>query len=173
MINEEKAVNPERTVRLTFLITTIALCFWLGGLVLAPYLSSRTSPWSNLAYAVYSPVCHQVEGRSLRCFGQPLAVCARCTGIYLGFFLGLGLYPFLRGWRQLRLPSGRVFFIVSAPIVVDTAANFLRLWQTSNALRLASGVIWGTILPFYFVTGVADLLISREKKRLKSAPGSP
>jgi uncharacterized membrane protein len=149
------------------------LCFWLGGLVLAPYLRSRSSPWAALAYAFYKPLCHQVASRSLHCFGHPLAVCARCTGIYLGFLLGLGLYPFLRGWRQLRLPSGRVFFIVSTPIMVDTAANFLRLWQTSNAVRLASGVIWGTILPFYFITGLADLLISREKKRLKSVPRSP
>ena len=141
--------------------------------MLAPYLKSRSSPWATLAYAVYKPLCHQVAGRSLHCFSHPLAVCARCTGIYLGFLLGLGLYPFLRGWRQLRLPSARVFFIVSTPIVVDTAANFLRLWQTSNALRLATGVIWGTILPFYFITGLADLLISREKKRLKSAPRSP
>jgi uncharacterized membrane protein len=168
-----KDIQPERTVRLTFLITTIAYFLWLGGIMLAPYLRSRSSPWSGLAYALYSPVCHQVEGRSLRCFGQPLAVCARCTGVYLGFLIGLGLYPFLRGWRRLALPGSRVFFIFSGPIVVDAAANFLGLWQTSNALRLASGILWGPILPFYFITGIADLLISRKRKGLKSASISP
>jgi uncharacterized membrane protein len=167
------ASEPKKTILLTFLVTTIAYLLWLGGLLLAPYLRSQSSPWAGLAYAVYSPVCHQVAGRSLRCFGQPLAVCARCTGIYLGFLLGLGLYPFLRGWQRLSLPAGRVFFFISAPIILDTAANFLRLWQTSNAVRLATGFIWGTILPFYFITGIADLIISRKKKRLKSAPGYP
>jgi uncharacterized membrane protein len=170
---EEKAFEPRRTVLLTFLITAMAYSLWLGGILLAPYLRSRSSPWSGLAYAVYSPVCHQVAGRSLLCFGQPLAVCARCTGIYLGFLLGLGLYPLLRGWRRISLPAGRVFIIVSAPIMLDTAGNFLRLWQTPNAVRLATGVFWGTILPFYFIAGIADLFISRQKNRLKSEPGSP
>jgi uncharacterized membrane protein len=170
---ENKTFEPKKTILLTFLITTIAYWLWLGGMLLAPYLRSQSSPWAGLAYAVYSPVCHQVPGRSLRCFGQPLAVCARCTGIYLGFLLGLGLYPLLRGWQRLSLPAGRVFFFISAPIILDTAANSLRLWQTSNAVRLATGFVWGTILPFYFITGIADLIISRKKKRLKSAPGYP
>ena len=173
MNQEAKDPGPKRTVLLTYLITTIAYSLWLGGILLAPYLRSRSSPWSGLAYAVYSPICHQVAARSLLCFGHPLAVCARCTGIYLGFFLGLGLYPLLRGWQRLSLPAGRVFFFISAPIMLDTAANFLRLWQTSNGVRLATGFVWGTILPFYFITGIADLIISRKKKRLKSAPGYP
>jgi uncharacterized membrane protein len=170
---EGKAFEPKRTVLLAFLITTMAYSLWLGGILLAPYLRSRSSPWAGLAYAIYRPVCHQVAERCLRCFGQPLAVCARCSGIYLGFLLGLGLYASLRRWRRLSLPAARAFFFVSAPIVLDTAANFLRLWHTPNAIRLATGVIWGTILPFYFVTGIADLFISRQKNRLKSAPGSP
>lgn len=169
----ELAFDLKKTIFLTFLITALGYWLWFGGILLAPYLRSRSSPWASFAYAVYSPVCHQIAGRSLRCFGRPLAVCARCTGIYLGFLIGLGLYPFLRGWQRLSLPSSRVFYLVSAPILLDTTANFLRLWQTANGARLASGVIWGTILPFYFITGVADLVISRKKKRLKSAPGSP
>jgi uncharacterized membrane protein len=151
----------------------MAYSLWVGGILLAPYLRSRNSPWSGLAYAVYSPVCHQVADRSLLCFGQPLAVCARCTGIYLGFCLGLGFYPFLRGWRRISLPSVPVFLIVSIPIVLDTAANFLGFWQTTAAVRLATGAFWGTLLPFYFIAGIADLLISRQKNRLKSARGSP
>ena len=159
----EKALEHKKIILLAFLVTTMAHLLWLGGILLAPYLRSRSSPWSGLAYAVYSPVCHQVAGRSLRCFGEPLAVCTRCTGIYLGFLLGLGLYPFLRGWRRLSLPAPRIFFFVSGPIVLDTAANFLRLWQTSSAVRLATGVLWGAILPFYFITGLTDLIISRKK----------
>src|SRR3990170_3560751 len=116
----EKALEHKKTILLAFLVTTMAHLLWLGGILLAPYLRSRSSPWSGLAYAVYSPVCHQVAGRSLRCFGEPLAVCTRCTGIYLGFLLGLGLYPFLRGWRRLSLPAPRIFFFVSGPIVLDT-----------------------------------------------------
>jgi len=170
---EANALERKKTVLLTFLITTIAYLLWFGGILLAPYLRSRASPWSSLVYSVYSPVCHQAADRSLLCFGQPLAVCARCTGIYMGFCLGLVLYPFLRGWRRIALPPGRVFIIVSAPIVLDTAANFLGLWQTVTAVRLTTGVLWGTIVPFYFIAGMADLFISRQKKTLEIGPGFP
>lgn len=171
----EKVANPSepgRTVLLTYLVTTMAFLLWFGGIMLAPYLRSRASPWAGLVYSIYSPVCHQVADRSLFCFGQPLAVCARCTGIYLGFWLGLALYPILRGWRRISLPSARAFLIVSAPIVLDTAANFLRFWKTTTAVRLATGVLWGTILPFYFVVGMADLFLSRQKK-LEISGGFP
>jgi uncharacterized membrane protein len=145
---------------------------WLGGILLAPYLKSRSSPWAGLAYFVYKPVCHQIAGRSLSCFGQPLAVCARCTGIYLGFLAGLGIYPLVRGWRRPRLPSGRAFLWFSIPIALDTAANVLGLWNTSGAVRLATGIIWGLILPFYVLAGISDLILAR-KKRLNSGRNCP
>jgi len=162
----------QRTVLFVFIGITAASLIWLGGMLLAPYLRSRSSPWAGPVYLIYKPVCHQLASRSLTCFGQPLAVCARCTGIYLGFLAGLGIYPFIRGWRRPALPSGRVFVLISSPIVLDAAAHLLGLWDTSNAVRLATGIVWGTILPFYFMAGIADLVLSR-KKRLKSARNCP
>jgi uncharacterized membrane protein len=164
--------DPRKIILLTYLGTTAASLIWLGGLLLAPYLKSRSSPWAGLAYLVYRPVCHQIPGRSFHCFGHPLAVCARCTGIYLGCLLGLVIYPFLRGWRSLSFPSSRVFFLLTTPIGLDTAANFLKLWATGNAVRMATGIIWGTILPFYFIPGIADLILSR-KKPLEISPVFP
>ena len=46
---------------------------------------------------------------------------------------------------------------MSLPIVADTAANFLSLWMTGDWLRFATGVLWGTILPYYFIPGLADV----------------
>jgi hypothetical protein len=46
---------------------------------------------------------------------------------------------------------------MSLPIVIDTAANVLSLWATMHWLRLTTGVIWGAILPFYFIPGVTDI----------------
>lgn len=168
-----KAFEPRKIFLWTFLITTMAYLLWLGGIFAAPYLRSQSWPWSRLVYSFYSPVCHQVAERSFLCFGQPLAVCGRCTGIYLGFLLGLGLYPFLKGWGRVSFPASRLFFIVSVPILLDTAANFFGLWQTPNVARLVTGVLWGIILPHYFIPGVADFFITHQKNRLKSTQGSP
>jgi hypothetical protein len=67
------------------------------------------------------------------------------------------LYPLARGLSSGVLPKAKILVWVSIPIVLDTAANFLSIWASSHGLRLATGIIWGTILPFYFIPGVADI----------------
>jgi uncharacterized membrane protein len=149
--------GQKTTTRVVYFLTLFGSLFWLGGIFLAPYLASRQSALNVFIYAVYSPLCHQIPSRSFSCFGQPLAVCGRCLGIYAGFALGVGLYPVLRGFSEFRLPKTETFIALSLPIVLDTAANFFHVWTSPNWLRLGLGLIWGTILPFYFITGLADL----------------
>lgn len=149
-----------------YISTAIGTVAWLGAIFWAPYLRSHSSPWQGLIYAIFTPVCHQIPSRSFYFFGQPLAVCARCLGIYSGFFIGVALYPFLRGFRRAALPQTKIFILVSLSIVMDTLGNFARLWETLNEVRFATGLLWGAILPFYFITGLADLALSRRKEPL-------
>jgi hypothetical protein len=65
----------------------------------------------------------------------------------------------------LAVPPARVFLLVSLPIVLDTVGNFLQLWNTSNSVRMIIGIIWGMPLPFYVITGIADLFISQRSRR--------
>jgi uncharacterized membrane protein len=153
-------------ILLVYLVTLIGTLAWLGAIVLAPYLRSRGIPLAKLIYFCFSPVCHQIPERSFSAFGYPMAVCARCLGIYSGFLAGMGVYPLLRGFSKVRLPKAKIFLAVSLPIVADTVGNLLGLWATTDVLRLATGILWGMILPFYFVTGLAELA-SQGKKRIK------
>jgi len=135
-------------------------CLWLGAIIAAPYLRSRDSGWAPILYSCFAPLCHQRPDRSFYAFGYPWAVCARCSGIYLGILLGLLAYPFRRGFDILRLPKLSALALVSAPIALDAAANILGFWNSGPLLRLATGLLWGLILPFYFLTGVGELLIA-------------
>jgi uncharacterized membrane protein len=153
-------------ILLVYLATLIGILAWLGAIVLAPYLKSRGIPLAGFLYFCFSTVCHQIPGRSLSAFGYPMAVCARCLGVYIGFLVGMALYPVLRGFSKVRLPKMKIFLTVSLPIVADTAGNLLGLWATANLLRLATGILWGTILPFYWVTGLTELAY-QGKKRIK------
>jgi uncharacterized membrane protein len=161
--------RPEKTPLWIYILTLIGFAVFLGGIFLAPWLRSRSSVWTGLVYAIYSPFCHQLPERSLSCFGHPLSVCSRCLGIYLGVLGGLLLYPLIRGWRQVRVPAKKAFILLSTPIFLDAGANLIRLWRSPNAVRLATGFLWGLILPFYFITGVVDLLRQRRKKRRENA----
>lgn len=143
---------------LVFTATLIGILVWLAAIILAPYLRSLSSPLAGVIYTAFSPVCHQIPSRCFVLFGHPLAVCSRCLGIYAGFLGGTLLYPFVRGVVTVRLPKLKTFILLTLPIASDTAGNVLSLWRTSDWGRFLVGFLWGSLLPFYFITGIADAL---------------
>jgi uncharacterized membrane protein len=175
---DSKNLNRRRYV-LIYALTAAGILFWIAALLGAPWLRSRSFGGSGFIYACFAPVCHQIPARSFFLWGYPLAVCARCFGVYTGFAGGVLLYPFLRGWKAPRLPRLKTLVLFSAPIVFDTAGNFLRIWDTGGILRFLTGIFWGLILPFYFLTGLAELFAfprtpsSQNSTRSDSPPDSP
>jgi uncharacterized membrane protein len=155
-----------RSVRTVWLLTAAGTAVWLALIVLAPWLAGRGSTGAaRLIYAVFSPVCHQIPGRCFALHGQPLAVCGRCLGIYLGFAAGLVLYRIVRGFDRPALPSARAFLIVTLPMGLDGLAGLLGLWRSPIGVRAATGFVWGALLPFFFVGGIADALAKGKERR--------
>lgn len=145
-----------RLIRVYFL-TLAGTLVWLGAVILAPVLRESSLRVSSVLYACFAPVCHQVPERSFALLGRPLAVCARCFGIYAGFLGGMILYAFRRGFETVRLPRLMDFLLLSLSIGIDAAANVLGIWNTPNLPRFLLGFAWGTILPFYFLTALGEL----------------
>ena len=154
----------ERKISMIYWTTLVITVFWLSAAIAAPFFRSRANGVAPLIYSCFSTVCHQIPFRSFHLFGFPLAVCARCLGIYAGFLGGLVLYPFQRGFSSVRLPKPAFFLIVSAPIALDAIASRLGFWPGSNIFRFATGFLWGSILPFYFLTGLGELALRAHKK---------
>jgi len=147
-----------------FLVYSLTLAFtllWLAAIILAPLLWKAGSGAAPVLYACFAPACHQNPLRSFVLLGAPLAVCSRCFGIYAGFLAGMVLYPFRRGFDGVRFPGWRAFLPVSLPLCLDAGANLLGLWNTSNLPRFLLGFAWGTILPFYVLTALGELALSR------------
>ncbi len=148
-------------------LTLIGSLILLGLIFLAPYLKYLSNPAADMIYILFSPLCHQIPSRSFIIYGFPLAVCSRCLGIYMGFFLGTLVYPLINGLRNQEVPSRTHLIFFSLPIIIDTAANFLRFWDTSGWIRLILGILWGSILPFYFIVGINEL-VHRNKNNISS-----
>ncbi len=94
-------------------------------------------------------------------------------GIYFGFLCGLGLYALKRGFSQISVPKTLTFVLVTAPLVIDALGNLFHIWSSSNWTRFLTGILWGLVLPFYFITGVADFFLNRNRKKagaLKNIP---
>lgn len=164
-------IPPERrTVIAVYALTAAGTAVWLTAIFLAPDLAGRgRTGAARLLYAVFAPVCHQIPGRCFTFHGHPLAVCGRCLGVYAGFAAGLAIYPLVRGFSRLALPPARLFLLSVLPLALDGLAGLLGLWASPIGIRLATGLVWGVSLPFYFVPGLADLALTRRRRR--SAPG--
>lgn len=167
-----------RTLRRVYLLTAAGTIAWLAAVLAAPWLASRGAEGPARAlYLLFSPLCHQIPERCFTLGGRPLAVCARCLGIYSGFAGGLALFPLVRGFARPVLPRFRVFLLLAAPMALDALAGIAGVWSSPGPARFATGFLWGTLLPFYFVAGAADLLAGRRSRPagattdLKRGPG--
>jgi len=169
----ETAAQP-RTVARIWALTSAGTAVWLASIFLAPWLAGHGQAMaSRFLYAVFAPLCHQIPDRCFHLNGLPLAVCGRCLGIYAGFAAGLLAYPLVRGFSRLSLPSVRLLLALTLPMAVDAGGGILGLWRTPIGLRFATGLAWGSILPYYFIAGVADFFRAwaerREGRRLDIA----
>ncbi len=164
----ERRVNTSRILMILFTL----LLIWCALQFLAPIMLPSNSirnltglpgvednvmvirrlsfPW-NIVYSIGDRLCHQKASRSLFINGNQMPFCARCTGIWIGLAIGLGvsiIYKF-----EL---SQRLFILIITciiPLVVDGTGQLVGLWESNNPLRLVTGVTAGV------VTGVAISVI--------------
>jgi len=146
-----------------YIATLIGILLWIGALFYAPYLKSISSPFSRFLYAVFSPTCHQNPSRCFYAFGNPVAVCSRCLGIYAGFFLGTLIFPLVKGLSTPVMPKAKTLILLSIPIFIDATGNLVGLWTSPIWVRFLTGFIWAIILPFYFLAGLADYILHKRK----------
>jgi uncharacterized membrane protein len=106
-------------------------------------------------------LCHQLPERSFFGGGLQVPVCARDTGIYVGFVLSLALIALVdRGRRRSGLPAWSLMVLGGAMVAAmawDGVTSYAGLRSTTNDIRLATGLMTGWALPLI----VAPLLNSQ------------
>ncbi|MEH7011676.1 DUF2085 domain-containing protein [Neobacillus niacini] len=81
--------------------------------------------------------CHRMKSRSLTIKGYTLPLCARCTGILLGYLF----FPILIVVNlNLSLWLG---ILLNIPMVLDGWTQKKKLRKSNNPLRLSTGIISG------------------------------
>jgi uncharacterized membrane protein len=92
-------------------------------------------------------LCHQLPERSLFAGGFQLPVCARDTGLYVGFALALVVLVILaRGRRPTELPAWPVLLMIGlfvGAMAADGVTSYAGLRTTTNDIRLITGLITG------------------------------
>jgi len=155
------------TATLAWSILCIATVIFVSLIPVAPIATATNHPQvALLTYQLFHFLCHQLPERSFFIAGHPLAVCARCAGIYLGFLLLLLVYPLVRSLRDTSLPHRRWLLLAAAPLVIDFGVTFLGIWENTHTSRFVTGFLFGAVTVFYIMPGILE--VSGQLKRSKS-----
>jgi uncharacterized membrane protein len=106
----------------------------LAAIIAAPLASSVARPEGWFLYEAFEPFCHQQPGRSWHLQGYPMAVCARCVGLYTGLLLATLL--------GVRCGSGAIG-IGAALLGASWAVEFTALAIVSDSIRFVTGLVLG------------------------------
>ncbi|MCD6576979.1 MAG: DUF2085 domain-containing protein, partial [Anaerolineaceae bacterium] len=118
------------------------------------FLSHSPSGWYAKIFSIGSSVCHQIPSHSFIIGSVQFPVCARCTGLYMGSFIGIAA-TFLTG-KKIGIPKTRIIVLLTFLFLLwvgdglnSFISDFLNkpfLYSSSNLSRLITGYGMGLVM---------------------------
>lgn len=131
---------------------------WVLAIAAAPL--ARGGGFDGAAAALYGffgHICHQMPERSFHAAGHPLAVCARCFGVYFGLLAGFALYPRVRRVEEIEPLPRFWLFLAMVPIGIDWSLGVFGLWENTHLSRFATGAILGAACGVFIVPALVEI----------------
>lgn len=97
-------------------------------------------------------MCHGRVERCFELFDTPMPICARCVGIYGGM-----LFAILAFWAVPLLREkvmSRVAIAAAVPLGIDGLTQLAGLRESTNTLRVVTGVIAGLAFGLWILSAV-------------------
>ncbi|HEX6981128.1 MAG TPA: DUF2085 domain-containing protein [Balneolaceae bacterium] len=123
----------------------LALMLFIVTTALGGGLFNQSGLWQfEWQHKIFQNLCHQNTLRSFWINGQPMAVCSRCLGIYIGFLAGWLLLPAL-AFIEFQAPSDVKTVLLGVILInlLDIVGNLLGFWQNTLVSRLVLGWLMG------------------------------
>jgi uncharacterized membrane protein len=155
------------TSRLVPAIVTVLAVLWTAGIVVAPWLSAHDSILGGWLRLLYRPGCHQIADRCLDLGFGPMAVCARCAGLYLGGTLAL---IWTLAWNHPSRPRPLWLAVVATPTIVDFIAGQLGLPSLVNWARFAVALPLGLLAGLYFGDALIEIVRANTRQENEEFP---
>jgi len=106
----------------------------------AEYINSHiTNPIARGVYLIGDIMCHQHADRSYFIGGNQMPFCARCTGIFLGLTIGMIIGTIFK----VKIGVG-LYILTLLPMALDGVIQLLTPYESTNLVRLLTGLLVGT-----------------------------
>lgn len=106
-------------------------------------------------------VCHQQDDKLLTIFGIKTMVCARCTGIYFGMFVG-SIYILFFNVIKIKI---KIFIFALLPILFDVIFIEINLYAYSKLIAFLTGFIFGVMLFLFLSTVINSFYLERGRNK--------
>ncbi|HZI93617.1 MAG TPA: DUF2085 domain-containing protein [Patescibacteria group bacterium] len=146
------------------LVLAMAAATWCAAIVAPPLMHAvgLHAP-AIVLRAMFAPLCHQMTTRSFLIGGEPMAVCARCTGACAGFLLGsLGLVVCAgadrnRNGHGHRVPSAALLVLAALPSALDVFVERSGLQSANSISRALTASVFGAVCVLYVLPAIEEL----------------
>ena len=155
-IDRSASPRADRRARIGLWLAAAAAGILLVSILIPPILEAGAGGGPSSLRLVFAPVCHQIGERSFSLLGAPLAVCARCAGLYLGGVLGLGSAAALVDGKRRRVRRAWLFALV-LPTLADGLLAGLGYSPLATVGRFVLAVPAGGALGVLLAIGIHDL----------------
>lgn len=97
--------------------------------------------------------CHQRSDRSFFVKGYQFPICARCTGVLMGYVLALPIILFLKSsiWIYISI----LFCVI---MFSDWYIQFLRIKESTNLRRFITGILGGIGIILIFILIITNFM---------------
>ena len=100
--------------------------------------------------------CHQRPDRSFFYKGKQFPLCARCTGMAIGYLLSIILLLFIGLFNPWIIP------LLIIPMVIDGTGQLFGKWTSTNMRRLLTGLAGGVgIIYIFYYSGYQFFLLGK------------
>jgi uncharacterized membrane protein len=141
-------------------IITSGLIILIAVIITANWILHTPHGFYEKAFAVGSSVCHQIPSHSFSNSDTQFPLCARCSGLYLGSFIGLA-YFFTQGKRKAVPKKGFLLLLLFLFLAwagdgvnsfISAFMNRNILYETNNITRLVTGFGMGFVMATALIT---------------------
>ena len=149
-----------------FILILLPACLLMIGVAGPLFNAIIGYPSGEIFYKILDPICHQYPTESFWLLGQPMALCARCTGGYFGVLIGAsGVSKLMDYFSVLQIYAASITLFLFAIIEALIHLSPYNLWRAFSGF---AGGVGSSLALLCVVCAIACAIAATLSTRLRT-----